>query len=219
MPAPANETIAAVLSHVDANLPRSRDNLFALLRIPSISAQPDHAQDCRRAAGRLRDELSGLGFEASVRETPGHPIVLAHFAGPADYRGPHVLFYGHYDVQPVDPLELWHSPPFEPQLVEGPRGARFVARGAVDDKGQTMTFIEALGAWRSVTGSIPARITALIEGEEEVGSKNLNAFLNANKDELRSDIALISDTHQRALPRPGRPARHSGPHSASRLLR
>jgi acetylornithine deacetylase/succinyl-diaminopimelate desuccinylase-like protein len=194
MPAPTAETIAAVLSHVDANLAASRDNLFALLRIPSISAQPDHAQDCRRAAERLRDELAGLGFKASVRETPGHPIVLAHFAGPADYRGPHVLFYGHYDVQPVDPLELWHSPPFDPQLVDGPRGPRFVARGAVDDKGQTMTFVEALRAWKSVNGTIPARITAMIEGEEEVGSKNLNAFLNANKDELRSDIALISDT-------------------------
>jgi acetylornithine deacetylase/succinyl-diaminopimelate desuccinylase-like protein len=194
MPAPTAETIAAVLNHVDANLPHSRDNLFALLRIPSISAQPDHAQECRRAAEWLRDKLAGLGFEASVRDTPGHPVVLAYYAGPADYRGPHVLFYGHYDVQPVDPLELWHSPPFEPQLVEGPRGPRFVARGAVDDKGQTMTFVEALRAWKSANGTIPARITALIEGEEEVGSKNLNAFLNANKDELRSDIALISDT-------------------------
>lgn len=192
--APTSDTIAAVLDHVDANLPHSRDRLFALLRIPSISAQPDHAQDCRRAAEWLRNELAGLRFDASVHETPGHPVVLAQYAGPADYRGPHVLFYGHYDVQPADPLDLWHSPPFEPQLVEGPRGPRFVARGASDDKGQLMTFIEALRAWKSTTDSIPARITVVIEGEEEVGSKNLDAFLNAHKDELRSDVALISDT-------------------------
>ena len=105
-----------------------------------------------------------------------------------------MLFYGHYDVQPVDPLELWHSPPFEPQLVDGPHGKRFVARGAVDDKGQTMTFIEALRAWKEAAGGIPAHITALIEGEEEIGSPNLEPFLAANRRELAADLALISDT-------------------------
>ncbi len=95
---------------------------------------------------------------------------MGHLDGPADYKGPHILFYGHYDVQPVDPVSLWHSPPFEPQLVDGPRGKRFVARGAVDDKGQTMMFLEALRAWHDAGGGIPARITVLIEGEEEVGS-------------------------------------------------
>ena len=105
-----------------------------------------------------------------------------------------MLFYGHYDVQPVDPLELWHSPPFDPQLVDGPRGKRFVARGAVDDKGQAMMFIEAMRAWKEAAGGIPARITALIEGEEEVGSPNLEPFLVANKEELAADLALISDT-------------------------
>ena len=113
---------------------------------------------------------------------------------PPATEGPHILFYGHYDVQPVDPLELWHSPPFDPQLVDGPHGKRFVARGAVDDKGQAMMFIEAMRAWQEAAGGIPARITALIEGEEEVGSPNLEPFLAANKSELAADLALISDT-------------------------
>ncbi len=194
MPAPAQSTIAAVLDQVDANLAASRANLFDLLRIRSISAQPAQAADCLKAAEWWRAQLTGLGFEASVRATAGHPVVVGHLAGPADYKGPHILFYGHYDVQPVDPVNLWHSDPFDPQLVDGPRGKRYVARGAVDDKGQTVMFLEALRAWRSVSGGIPARITVLIEGEEEVGSVNLDPFLRANKAELVADVALISDT-------------------------
>ena len=175
-------------------LDASRGRLFDLLRIPSISAQPDHRQDCQRAAGWVRDQLAGLGFQAEVRPTTGHPVVVAHHAAPAGYHGPHILFYGHYDVQPVDPLNLWHSPPFDPQLVDGAHGKRFVARGAVDDKGQTMMFIEALRAWQQTSGEIPAHITVLIEGEEEVGSPSLEPFLAANKNELAADLALISDT-------------------------
>ncbi len=194
MSASAQGTIDRILRHVDDNLDRSRENLFALLRIPSISAQPAHAPDCLRAAEWMRDQFAGLGFEVSIRPTPGHPVVLAHHAGPPGYRGPHVLFYGHYDVQPPDPLDLWTSPPFEPQLADGPRGKRIVARGAVDDKGQVMMFIEALRAWHGEGGGIPARITVLIEGEEEVGSVNLDTFLEANRDALKSDLALISDT-------------------------
>jgi acetylornithine deacetylase/succinyl-diaminopimelate desuccinylase-like protein len=194
MPAPSPDTVASVLRHVDASLDASRDRLFDLLRIPSISAQPDHRQDCVRAAEWVRDQIAGLGFRAELRPTAGHPVVVAHHAGPAGYQGPHVLFYGHYDVQPVDPLDLWNSPPFEPQLVDGPHGKRFVARGAVDDKGQAMMFVEALRAWKDVAGNIPARVTILIEGEEEVGSPNLEPFLIANKAELASDLALISDT-------------------------
>ncbi|HEY8288670.1 MAG TPA: M20/M25/M40 family metallo-hydrolase, partial [Acetobacteraceae bacterium] len=194
MPAPSPDTVAAVLRQADAALEQSQANLFALLRIPSISAQPTHKEDCAHAAEWCRAALAGLGFRAEVRPTPGHPVVVAHHDGPADYTGPHILFYGHYDVQPVDPLELWHSPPFEPQLVDGPRGKRFVARGAVDDKGQVMMFLEALRAWHAAGGGIPARITVLIEGEEEVGSLNLEPFLAANKAELASDVALISDT-------------------------
>ena len=194
MPAPAQSTIAAVLTHVDANLAASRAKLFDLLRIKSISAQPAHVADCVTAAEWWRDQLSGLGFEASVRPTAGHPVVVGQFAGPADYKGPHILFYGHYDVQPVDPLSLWHNDPFDPQYVDGSRGKRYVARGAVDDKGQTVMFLEALRAWRTTGGGIPARITVLIECEEEVGSVNLDPFLRANKAALAADVALISDT-------------------------
>ena len=194
MPAPSSDTVTAVLRQADASLDASSARLFDLLRIPSISAQPDHKADCVRAAEWVRDQLTGLGFEASVRPTAGHPVVVAHHAAPSGYAGPHVLFYGHYDVQPVDPLDLWKSPPFDPQLVDGPHGKRFVARGAVDDKGQAMMFIEAMRAWKDATGAIPANITALIEGEEEVGSPSLEPFLIENKKELAADVALISDT-------------------------
>jgi acetylornithine deacetylase/succinyl-diaminopimelate desuccinylase-like protein len=194
MLAPESSVLASVLDHADANLAASRANLFDLLRIKSISAQPAHAADCIKAAEWWRDQLAGLGFDASVRPTAGHPVVVAHLSGPAGYTGPHILFYGHYDVQPVDPLSLWHSDPFDPQLVDGPRGKRYVARGAVDDKGQTLMFLEALRAWNIAGGGIPARITVLIEGEEEVGSVNLDPFLQANKAELAADMALISDT-------------------------
>jgi acetylornithine deacetylase/succinyl-diaminopimelate desuccinylase-like protein len=194
MSAPSFETLATVLRHADASLEDSRGRLFELLRIPSISAQPAHRHDCAHAAEWVRYQLTGLGFRAEVRPTAGHPVVVAHHAGPAEYNGPHVLFYGHYDVQPVDPLELWTSPPFEPQLVNGPHGKRIVARGAVDDKGQAMMFIEAMRAWKETAGSIPARVTMLVEGEEEVGSPSLEPFLIANKGELAADMALISDT-------------------------
>ena len=143
MPAPSSETIDTVLRHADARLDQSREELFALLRIQSISAQEVHREDCARAAEWVRDRLVALGFRTEIRPTAGHPVVLGHLDGPPGYKGPHVLYYGHYDVQPPDPLELWNSPPFEPQLVDGPRGKRFVARGAVDDKGQTTMFLEA----------------------------------------------------------------------------
>ncbi len=194
MPASTQSTLAALLDHVDANLPASRDRLFDLLRIKSVSAQPAHAVDCLKAAEWWRDQLMGLDFEASVQPTAGHPVVVAHCGGASGYKGPHILFYGHYDVQPVDPLALWHSDPFDPQLVDGPRGKRYVARGAVDDKGQSVMFLEALRAWHTIGGGIPARITVLIEGEEEVGSVSLDPFLRANKADLVADVALISDT-------------------------
>ena len=195
MPAPSQATVETVLHHIDAGLDASRARLFDLLRIQSISAQPAHAADCQRAADYVRAQLADLGFAAEIHPTPGHPIVVAQHQGPPGYTGPHVLFYGHYDVQPVDPLSLWHSPPFDPQLVDGPHGKRFVARGAVDDKGQTTMFLEALRAWHTAGGGIPARLTLVIEGEEETGSVNLEPFLIANKDMLKSDVALISDTN------------------------
>ena len=186
-------TLEDVLGTLDANSQAALDRLFQLVRIPSISAQPAHFPDCDRAAEWLTAQLVELGFEAKTEPTAGRPMVLG--ACRAKTRdAPHVLFYGHYDVQPVDPVSLWHSPPFEPQYVDGPHGKRFVARGAVDDKGQTVMFLEALRAWSVAGGGIPARITVLLEGEEEVGSANLDAFLTANKAELAADMALISDT-------------------------
>lgn len=181
-----------VLAHVDQSLDQSLERLFALLRIASISTDSAYARDCAAAAEWLVDDLRTMGFEASARATGGHPAVVAKSAGGA---GPHALFYGHYDVQPVDPLELWETPPFEPRIATGPDGTkRIVARGACDDKGQVMTFVEACRAWKAVTGRLPIGITMLIEGEEESGSKHLFDFVKANRAELAADVALVCDT-------------------------
>ena len=128
-----------------------------------------------------------------MRETAGLPCVVAHHPGPGP-DAPHLLYYGHYDVQPAEPFELWTHPPFEPTVVDGPHGPRVVARGAVDDKGQVAMWLAAFRAWHAETGSLPCRITALIEGEEEVSSINFKPFVAAHRDELRADIAVISDT-------------------------
>ena len=182
-----------VLARADAEFDAYQARWLDWLRIPSVSAQPAHAADCRAAAEFARADLASLGFAAHLRETPGHPVVLAHHPGPGRH-APHLLFYGHYDVQPAEPLDLWTSKPFEPAIVEGPHGPRVVARGAVDDKGQVAMWLAALRAWHGQTGSLPAQVTVIIEGEEEVGSPNLDAFLEANRDELRADVAVISDT-------------------------
>ncbi|MBA15180.1 MAG: hypothetical protein CMN73_02365 [Sphingomonas sp.] len=181
----------AALDRVDAQLDASLDRLFALMRIPSISTDPAHKDDCLRAAQSQADELSELGFTARVAPTEGHPMVVAHHDGP----GPHVLFYGHYDVQPADPLELWRNDPFNPVIEERADGARqIVGRGASDDKGQLRTFIEAFRALKETTGALPCRVTVLLEGEEESGSESLEPFLRAHVDELKADFALICDT-------------------------
>jgi len=184
-----------VLTRVDAELDHARGRLFDLLRIPSISTNPDHRKDMQQAAEWLRAQLEELGLTVTIMPTPGHPVVLGTHPGPTGTNAPRVLFYGHYDVQPADPLELWNSPPFEPQLVDGPRGKRIVARGAVDAKGQSMMFIEALRAWKEAGGGIPAPVVVLMEGEEEIGSPNLEPFLREHKDMLAADFALISDTN------------------------
>ncbi|AXX98275.1 M20/M25/M40 family metallo-hydrolase [Profundibacter amoris] len=183
-------TLDAVLAHIDAELPKATDRLLDLLRIPSISTDPAYKADCDRAADWLVDELNGLGFDASKRPTTGHPMVVAHNDG----TGPHVLFYGHYDVQPVDPLELWDTPPFEPALEDTDKGVVIRGRGASDDKGQLMTFVEACRAWKAVTGSLPIRVSIFFEGEEESGSPSLVPFMQQNAKELTADIALICDT-------------------------
>jgi acetylornithine deacetylase/succinyl-diaminopimelate desuccinylase-like protein len=183
-----------LLDHVDAHLDDARARLFDLLSIPSVSAQPAHAGDCRQAAEWLRRELEGMGFEASVRDTVGgHPVTMGHHPGPGG-DAPHILFYGHYDVQPPEPLELWRSSPFAPVLEDGPNGPRIVARGAVDDKGQSMMWLEAFRAYHALTGTMPVRVTVLIEGEEEIGSPHLGRFLADHRDELKADVVVISDT-------------------------
>ena len=147
--------LTRVLDHIDTNLDAATARLLDLLRIPSISTDPAYAADCDRAAGWLVQDIQALGFAASKRETPGHPMVLGH----AGDGGPHLLFYGHYDVQPVDPLHLWHNPPFDPQIEQTPIGQVIRGRGASDDKGQLMTFVEACRAWKAVHGTLPCRIT------------------------------------------------------------
>ena len=179
-----------ILETVDAGLDASLERLFELLRIPSISTDPAYDADCKAAADWLVAELAGLGFDAARRDTPGKPMVVAHHKGD----GPHLLVYGHYDVQPVDPLELWKRDPFEPAIEETPAGKVIRARGASDDKGQLMTFIEAFRAWKAVTGSLPGNLTILFEGEEECGSPSIIPFLTENRDELKADLALVCDT-------------------------
>ncbi len=183
--------LSSVLEKIDGDMPQALDRLSELLRIPSISTDPAHKADVDRAADWLVAELAGLGFAARKDKTAGHPMVIAE-GGAAT--GPHLLFYGHYDVQPVDPLDLWDSPPFEPRLEETPAGKVIRARGASDDKGQLMTFVEACRAWLSVHGNLPVKVTFCLEGEEESGSPSLVPYLEANRDALKADLALICDT-------------------------
>ncbi|MCG6560401.1 M20/M25/M40 family metallo-hydrolase [Ruegeria sp. 1NDH52C] len=182
-----------VLSRIDTDLPAAIDRLMELLRIPSISTDPAYAEACDQAADWLVADLAGIGIAAEKRVTPGRPMVVGHVAADHD-DAPHVLFYGHYDVQPVDPLNLWTSPPFEPQIEDTPNGRVIRGRGSSDDKGQLMTFVEACRAWKAVHGTLPCRITFFFEGEEESGSPSLVPFLQANAEELKADIALVCDT-------------------------
>ena len=184
-------TLEAVLNRIDETLPQALERLLDLLRIPSISTDPAYKPDCARAADWMAAELASLGFEASARPTPGHPMVVAHGG---EGTGKHLLFYGHYDVQPVDPLPLWHRDPFDPEVQDGPRGKLIRGRGAADDKGQLMTFVEACRAWKAVHGTLPGKLTIFLEGEEESGSPSLIPFMQDNAAELKADIALICDT-------------------------
>lgn len=180
-----------VLAHIDAHIDQTTEHLFKLLRIPSISTDPAYRRDCDKAADWLVEDLKSIGFDASKRATPGHPMVIAH----AGSEGPHVLFYGHYDVQPVDPLDLWDRSPFEPTLAQGDLGPVILARGASDDKGQLMTFVEACRAWKAVHGTLPGKISLFFEGEEESGSPSLVPFMHDNAEELTADVAMVCDTH------------------------
>lgn len=179
-----------VLARIDANLDAATDRLIELLKIPSISTDPAYKADCERAADWLVADLQSLGVTAQKRPTPGHPMVVGHVDGP----GPHVLFYGHYDVQPADPLELWDRDPFDPNIEDTAAGKVIRGRGSSDDKGQLMTFVEACRAWKAENGTLPCKITFFFEGEEESGSPSLVPFMKENAAELTSDIALICDT-------------------------
>jgi acetylornithine deacetylase/succinyl-diaminopimelate desuccinylase-like protein len=176
-------------AHLVATREGRYDSLFAFLRIPSISALPEHADDCRRAAAWLAESLTGAGLEhAEVAETGGRPVVYAdwlHAPG-----APTVLVYGHYDVQPVDPLELWTSPPFEPVVV----GDRLLARGAADDKSQIHAHLMAARALLTTRGALPVNVKYIFEGEEESGSVNLDRWLEANVARLAADVVVVSDT-------------------------
>src|SRR5690606_29559171 len=175
--------------YVRDHLGRFRAELDDFLRIPSVSAAHAHDEDTRRAAAWFRDRLQEAGLEAGLVETEGHPVVL----GTSDQAGPGaptVLVYGHYDVQPPEPLELWTSPPFEPTERDG----RIYARGAVDDKGQLFLHVKALEAHLRVRGRLPVNVIVLAEGEEEVGSVNLEAFIQKNAERLACDAVVISDS-------------------------
>lgn len=186
-------SLTPVLDKIDSDISAATDRLLELLRIPSISTDPAYKADCETAADWLVADLNSIGIKAEKRTTPGHPMVVGH-VGEENTKGPHLLFYGHYDVQPVDPLDLWNTPPFEPQMEETQNGTVIRGRGASDDKGQLMTFVEACRAWQAVHGTLPCRITFFFEGEEESGSPSLIPFLKAAKEELSADIALICDT-------------------------
>jgi acetylornithine deacetylase/succinyl-diaminopimelate desuccinylase-like protein len=192
----ASHALDKVLAQVDADLERSLHRLFQFLSIQSISTDPAYKEECLRAAQHVAADLAGIGFESSIRPTGGHPVVMAKTP---DHNvratAPSVLFYGHYDVQPVDPLDLWEAPPFAPRVVTEPDGRKIiVARGACDDKGQVMTFLEACRAFRTVTGQLPLPITVMIEGEEECGSNHLFGFVQEHAQELTHDLALVCDT-------------------------
>ncbi|TVQ72402.1 MAG: dipeptidase [Balneolaceae bacterium] len=186
------------VDYIQKHQEKFKEELFDLLRIPSISANPNHKQDVRRAAEFVAGQLENIGLNnVSIEETDGHPIVLGEHleAGPDK---PTVLIYGHYDVQPPDPLDEWKTPPFEPTVRDG----KIYARGASDDKGQSYTHIKAIESFLKTGTELPVNVKFIIEGEEEIGSPSLVPFLAANKDRLACDMVLVSDTAMFAKDQP-----------------
>lgn len=177
----------------DANIAALKE----LLRIPSVSTQDAHRADIRRAAGWIHERLTAIGFLVEIHETPRHPVVVGRWTG-AGSDAPTLLIYGHYDVQPPDPVEEWVTPPFEPDLRDG----SLYARGASDDKGQLFVHIAAIEAILAADGTLPVNVTFVVEGEEEIGSPNLGSFVLGHADLLAADAALVSDTHIRGLDHP-----------------
>jgi acetylornithine deacetylase/succinyl-diaminopimelate desuccinylase-like protein len=180
--------VSDLQGYIHREMPRFREELFDFLRIPSVSARSEHAGDIQAAADWVASRMRDAGLEASVMETPGHPVVLGEWRG-APPGAPTVLIYGHYDVQPPEPLDEWHSPAFEPTLRDG----NIYARGASDDKGQLFLHIKALEAHLKVTGTLPVNVVVLAEGEEEVGSPSLVPFVEAHHERLACDVVVISD--------------------------
>ena len=186
-----------VEQYLTANASRFEEELKSLLRIPSVSADSRHNGDTRRAAEFVLAQMQGMGLTAELVETAGHPIVHGQWLGAPG--APTALVYGHYDVQPPDPLDKWISPAFEPTVRDG----CIYARGATDDKGQMFTHLKSIEAWMKTVGKLPVNVHVVIEGEEEVGSDNLDKYLDDHRTQLKSDVGVISDTSQFA---PGVPA-------------
>ena len=180
----------AVLNYLEQNKPRFLDELFQYIRFPSVSAQPTHREDLAACAGWLKRLCEGVGLKASLIPTPGNPVVLAKTPRVKGAKRPHFVVYGHYDVQPAEPFNLWKSDPFEPRL----EGGKIFARGASDNKGQNLAHLKAVEAYLKTGTELPCDITFLIEGEEEVGSSHLAGFLKEHKAELLCDSVVISDT-------------------------
>ncbi|HDS01887.1 MAG TPA: dipeptidase [candidate division Zixibacteria bacterium] len=176
------------LEYADKNFDNFVQVLIELLKIPSVSAQSEHKDDMKKCAEFLVDKLRWMGLEPKIFETPGHPVVYAEYIN--NPQAPTALIYGHYDVQPVDPLELWESPPFEPKIVED----KMYARGSADDKGQIMIHAAAIESFLKTEGSVPINFKIIFEGEEEIQSAHLDTFLEEHKDMLKCDLAIISDT-------------------------
>jgi acetylornithine deacetylase/succinyl-diaminopimelate desuccinylase-like protein len=190
--------VDALTQYLEQNRDRFVEDLKACLRIPSVSAQPQHKADCVRCAEHLAAHLKSLGMtRVEVVPTAGHPVVYAEWLGAPGK--PTALVYGHYDVQPPEPLELWKTKPFEPELRDG----KLFARGAVDDKGQVYMHLKAIEAHMKVNGRLPVNVKLVIEGEEEVGSDHLEGFLTSRRRELDADVIVVSDT---AMMGPDQPA-------------
>ena len=188
-----------VFDYLKHNQPRFLEEFCDYLRFPSVSAQPQHKKDLHACAEWLVAHCRAIGLETKLCATDGHPIVVAKTPRSKNSRQPHYLVYGHYDVQPPEPLELWQSPPFEPRIA----GKTIYARGSTDNKGQNFAHLKAVEAYLKTGTPLPCDLTFVIEGEEEVGSESLSGFLKTNRRELACEAVVISDT---GMPSPKHPA-------------